>query len=98
MQKMNGRIALSKLRTVFGIMNGSRAFGGPVQVNLRLTNRCNLCCIHCYYYSPLLEVPAFCALRMSRKEGSAHPPSSAELKKMLKIDADPRRLRELVEE
>lgn len=95
---MNGRMALSKVRTVFGIMNGSRAFGGPVQVNLRLTNRCNLRCIHCYYYSPLLEVPAYCALRMSRKEGGDHPPSSADLKKMLKIDADPRRLRALIEE
>ena len=32
----------SKIMTVLGILHGSRAFGGPVQANLRLTNRCNI--------------------------------------------------------
>lgn len=38
-----------------GIQNGRRAFIGPEQVTIDLTNRCNQKCIGCWLYSPFLE-------------------------------------------
>ena len=38
-----------------GIMNGSRAFCGPEQLYIDLTNKCNLNCIACWHRSPLLD-------------------------------------------
>jgi len=46
------RDGLSRLRALLGIAHGSRALGPPLQVSLNLTNRCNVRCVHCYYYSP----------------------------------------------
>lgn len=38
-----------------GIQHGSRAFCGPKQLHVDLTNRCNLSCIACWHRSPLLR-------------------------------------------
>ncbi|OGR03616.1 MAG: hypothetical protein A2284_11005 [Deltaproteobacteria bacterium RIFOXYA12_FULL_61_11] len=38
-----------------GILHGSRAFIGPEHVVLDLTNRCELNCLGCWTYSPLLR-------------------------------------------
>jgi len=91
------RMVFAKARTALGILHGSRAFGGPVQVDLRLTNRCNLRCIHCYYYSPFLQVPAYYPLRVARSQG-VDPPSAADLKRMFQIDLSPKRIRTTVQE
>lgn len=39
---------------ISGIINGRRAFIGPEQVVIDITNRCNDRCIGCWLYSPLL--------------------------------------------
>lgn len=41
-----------------GIMNGKKAFIGPEHVVIDPTNRCNLDCIGCWTFSPLLEEKA----------------------------------------
>jgi radical SAM protein with 4Fe4S-binding SPASM domain len=94
---MNMAAAYAKLRAACGIMHGSRAFGGPPQVHLQLTNRCNLRCIHCYFYSPYLAVPAVYPLRVARRTGGT-PPSATEIKRIMKMDADPRRTRAVIDE
>ena len=38
-----------------GIRNGRKAFSGPEQVVIDITNRCNLRCLGCWLYSPLLR-------------------------------------------
>jgi MoaA/NifB/PqqE/SkfB family radical SAM enzyme len=39
---------------IAGIRHGRKAFQGPEQVVVDLTNRCNLRCLSCWLYSPLL--------------------------------------------
>jgi radical SAM protein with 4Fe4S-binding SPASM domain len=58
---------LSQLRALAGVIHGRRIFGGPIQANLTLANRCNLKCIHCYYHSPLLERPNYRGVRLARQ-------------------------------
>ncbi|MFH1519733.1 MAG: radical SAM protein [Candidatus Omnitrophota bacterium] len=40
---------------IAGIIHGRRAFTGPEQVVVDITNRCSLKCISCWLYSPLLN-------------------------------------------
>jgi MoaA/NifB/PqqE/SkfB family radical SAM enzyme len=40
---------------ISGIINGRKAFVGPEQVVIDITNRCNERCIGCWLYSPLLK-------------------------------------------
>jgi len=68
-----------------------------MQVNLRLTNQCNLRCIHCYYCSPFVEKPNLAILRKARRDGGQLPDKS-ELKKLQKISADPERLLSVIED
>ena len=42
-------------RTAAGISHGRKAFTGPEQVVIDPTNRCNLRCVSCWLYSPMLE-------------------------------------------
>ncbi|MFC2171640.1 radical SAM/SPASM domain-containing protein [Acidobacteriota bacterium] len=53
----------SYIRALIGILHGTRAFGGPVQAVLNLTNRCNLRCIHCHFNSERVVTPLFPAVR-----------------------------------
>jgi len=62
-------------RILAGILHGKRAFGGPPQVALALTDRCNLRCIHCFLYSPLVRTPNFRQVQYSRKLRDSTPPS-----------------------
>lgn len=68
------------IRALAGIANGRKAYGGPVTLNLGLTDRCNLRCIHCRYHSPKkqtkdryreqvdrYEKPPLASLRLSKK-------------------------------
>jgi len=48
-------MVLAYIKTALGILHGSRVFNGPLQAQILLTSRCNLCCIHCFYYSSLAE-------------------------------------------
>ena len=85
----------SKLSAAAGILHGSRAFGGPLQLNLGLTNRCNIRCVHCYFYSPHLEKPLMRPLRTARYLGTDQPDREA-LKKLQAMDADTERCRRLI--
>jgi len=94
---MNFKEAVSQIRAVAGIIHGSRAFGGPVQANLHLINRCNIRCIHCYYNSPYVEVPSYAPVRNAKRTGQELP-SSDEIKKLMKTEADPGFMRTVIEE
>ncbi len=88
---------ISRIRTVLGIIHGERTFGAPLQVNLGLTNRCNLRCIHCYFYSPHAKIPNYHDVLAARKRGGQFPRMSS-MRKYQKIHADSTKLRVLVEE
>lgn len=88
---------VSKLRAMAGIIHGSNVFGGPVQANLRLTNRCNIRCIHCHYQSPELEHPSFPPVRRAKRAG-LELPSSDTLKSMMKSEAEPKQLMNVIDE
>ncbi len=55
--------------------------------NLRLTNRCNIRCIHCYYNSPLLDKPNLPSLRRARQKGEDLP-DDRYLREMMKKEVD----------
>lgn len=78
-------------------MHGSRAFGGPIMANIGLTNRCNIRCIHCFFYSPFLETPTMRPLRLARMQGREGP-GSDEIRRMQTLDAGPERTRRLIAE
>lgn len=77
----------SKVKLVLGIMHGSRAFTGPFQASIELTNRCNIRCVHCYFYSPYVEKPNFFQVRRARQL-SEDLPEKQDLKGLQDLDAD----------
>ena len=87
----------SQLRAVMGILHGSRAFGGPLQAEFGLTNRCNIRCIHCYYHSPFLEKPSLRSVRKARQAG-VELPEAEDLKKLQRLEADTTRTHALIDE
>jgi MoaA/NifB/PqqE/SkfB family radical SAM enzyme len=48
---------MAYLRAVAGIYHGAKAFGGPLMATVELTDRCNIVCRHCNFFSPHLEIP-----------------------------------------
>jgi MoaA/NifB/PqqE/SkfB family radical SAM enzyme len=78
---------LPYVRVLLGILQGSRSFGGPVQMALNLTNRCNIRCIHCYFYSPRIENPNLFDVRKARRQGLS-PPGNEQLRHLQRLDAD----------
>ena len=54
-QKKKSYQKYHKAPTIAGIVHGRKAFEGPEQVVIDPTNRCNLRCISCWLYSPLLN-------------------------------------------
>ena len=94
---MNWQQSWSQMKAVLGILAGSQAFGGPVQANLNLTNRCNLRCIHCFYNSPYAEKPALRSVRKAKLE-HIEPPGHDEIRKIMNREADPDRTRSLMAE
>ncbi|UCD81343.1 MAG: radical SAM protein [Desulfobacterales bacterium] len=78
---------LSYARALTGIINGNRAFGGPIRACLSLTNRCNIRCNHCLLYSPFIEKPNYFQVRRS-KLLDVELPEDKDLKRIQKIDAD----------
>lgn len=88
---------LSMLRAGAGVLDGGRAFGGPIQANLDVTNRCNIRCIHCYFHSPLLTHPNLPATRLSRATGRGLPDPAA-LRNQLEIQADAARVHAMIDD
>lgn len=87
----------SHLRAITGIMHGSKAFGGPVQASLSMISRCNLRCIHCYFYSPYLEQPA--RQPLSRiKPVTEVLTNDEDLKRTQRMEVDTNRFRVLIDE
>lgn len=80
-----------------GIMHGSSALSGPYQATLGLTNRCNLRCIHCYFYSPYIERPNMLEVRRARQM-KAELPNDEYLKSLQRLDADSDRTDALIDE
>ena len=77
----------SQIKAALGIMHGSRAFTGPFQASIELTNRCNIRCLHCFFYSPYVEMPNFFALRRARQL-SGKMPDARSLRQLQTLDAD----------
>ena len=42
-------------KDLIGILDGKKTYTGPKKVQLHITNRCNLNCIGCWFYSPLFK-------------------------------------------
>ena len=74
------------LKALMGIMHGSRAFGGPIQANINITNRCNLRCIHCYYYSPHVKLPNFLKVRQCKQVDTNPDPEELAARLRLLVD------------
>ena len=88
---------MTEAKVLAGIAHGSRAFGAPYQASLWLSNRCNLRCIHCYYYSPLAAEPNDFEVRQARQAGLPAPDLQTVLKRQT-LDADPDRTRRLIDD
>ncbi len=87
--------AVSAVRAAAGIAHGSRAFGGPMQVSLSITNRCNVICSHCFIRSPHLSRPLFRAERRARL-GTEEPATETQNRDLASLDADPEQTRGLL--
>jgi len=94
---MGWRGWVTKARVLAGIAHGGRAFGGPYQGALWFTNRCNLQCIHCYFYSPLLPEPNYFDVRAARR-GVAAPPDPEEVRRRRTRDADTEATRAVIDD
>ncbi|MCK4827834.1 radical SAM protein, partial [bacterium] len=94
---MSWKQSLSYLRVVKGILHGSRAYGGPIQASLSITNRCNIQCIHCYFYSPYIELPNLIKLRRA-KQTSQELPDDDEFIALQKLEANTDRTVSLIDE
>ena len=94
---MNLARLTSFVRTGLGVLHGSRAFGGPVQANLILTNRCNIRCIHCYHYSPHATLANLPEVRGMRRRGEALP-TTEEMAQMQRLVANTARTHALMDE
>lgn len=82
---------LSQVRAVAGILHGSRVFCGPLQATFHITNRCNIRCVHCPFFSPYIKRPILLELRSARLAGNALPDDqyARDLQKHLRTnDAD----------
>jgi MoaA/NifB/PqqE/SkfB family radical SAM enzyme len=87
--------ALSYGRALLGILHGRRALGGPVELSLSLTARCNLRCVHCYYRAPGIEQPNVPAVRLARQAGG-EPATVASSEQTDEPDADPPALKAVI--
>jgi radical SAM protein with 4Fe4S-binding SPASM domain len=94
---MSLRQRLTQANVLAGIANGSRGFGGPYQASLSLSNRCNLRCLHCYFYSPLVRLPNFFDVRQARDRGRPMPAQS-EVAARQRLDADTDRTRAIIDD
>ena len=94
---MNLNMWASQAKAAMGITHGSRAFGGPVSANLSLSNRCNIRCIHCFYYSPYIDKPTLPSLRKARLM-SEELPDAEHLKNLQRFDADTEKFRNFIDE
>jgi radical SAM protein with 4Fe4S-binding SPASM domain len=92
---VNWAQAASTLRAAAGVAHGSRAFGGPPQASLSLTNRCNLVCSHCFIRSPHIARPLFRVERRAR-QGTEEPSTEEQIGAVESLDADAGRTRELI--
>jgi radical SAM protein with 4Fe4S-binding SPASM domain len=97
MSVLQTRQKWSELKAVMGILHGGRVFGGPVQANLNLVNRCNLNCIHCFYFSPFLQRSGSRMLTRERP-GELEAQDEAEIDRIVNQEADPGKTRVLMDE
>lgn len=88
---------ISYIRAFMGILHGNRAFGGPVQTAIDLTNRCNIRCIHCYFYSPYVDKPNFEPVRRARQKGEELPDDNY-VQRLKNLNISPDRLHSLMDE
>jgi radical SAM protein with 4Fe4S-binding SPASM domain len=94
---MNFRKYATYIRALSGILHGGRAFGGPIRACITLTNKCNIRCIHCYFYSPYVQNPNFLQVRMARMDNKEIADDGV-LNRLRGSDADTERTHELIEE
>jgi MoaA/NifB/PqqE/SkfB family radical SAM enzyme len=93
---VNFKGRLAQLKSLLGIMHGSMTFSGPIQATLLLTNRCNLRCIHCYFYSPHIKRPNMYQLRSAKVMNLEL--SDEYIKSLQTLDADSKRSHAIIDE
>lgn len=82
-----GQQLASIVEAGLGILHGSRAFGGPIQASVDVTNRCNIRCAHCYFHAPQISVPNVPEVRWARMANTELPPPEP-LKEQMRVQAD----------
>jgi MoaA/NifB/PqqE/SkfB family radical SAM enzyme len=87
----------SQAKVAMGILNGGRPLQGPYQATLLITNRCNLRCIHCGFYSPHTELPNLFELKRARSM-KEEIPDLDQLKRVQTFDIDRNRALRLIDE
>jgi len=88
---------ISYAKAYIGIKHEHKAFGLPPQIQISPTNRCNLRCIHCYFYSKNVEFPAYPPLRLARIKGDILPDPQS-LKNYQTQEADVNKLKSLIDD
>lgn len=86
------------IKTVAGIAHGSRALGAPLQANLDLTNRCNVRCIHCYYYSPFALQPNYPDVRSAHLAGRQYTGDDAAVRRRQQEEMSNANARQLIDD
>jgi MoaA/NifB/PqqE/SkfB family radical SAM enzyme len=89
-------MVLAYTKTALGILTGSRAFSGPLQAYISLTSRCNIRCIHCFYYSSLAENVNYHEFRINNQTKDSLPDNA--LGELRNNDIETSRTRILLDE
>ena len=78
---------IALMKAAAGILHGRRTFGGPLHALLSLTGRCNIRCIHCYFYSDYAERPNVIKVRHARMHNQP-PPDPESIRGLQRLDWD----------
>jgi MoaA/NifB/PqqE/SkfB family radical SAM enzyme len=88
---------IALLKAAAGILHGRRTFGGPLHAVLSLTGRCNIRCIHCYFYSELAELPNVLEVRHARMHDGPLP-DRERIRRLQRQDWDGEAIRSITDE
>jgi MoaA/NifB/PqqE/SkfB family radical SAM enzyme len=94
---LNWHHRLAQFKAVMGIMHGGRVFTGPFQTRLSLSNRCNIRCIHCYFFSPYLE-KATSMTRLRDRQVGRQSSDGGQASPVPRFDADTETTKALIRE
>jgi MoaA/NifB/PqqE/SkfB family radical SAM enzyme len=88
---------MARLKAAAGIFHGRRTFGGPLHALISITGRCNIRCLHCYFYSELTEMPNILQVRHARMHDRP-PPGQDSIRAIQRLDMDRDAIRSITDE